>query len=160
VNKTNNILLDINLRIKETSYKKLKSIKVWYKNTVEPKTNNKELLNYIIDEFIKYKQLGYIDNCDVKKELKESKPWLHSLRIDNNFDPSMLERIDAIKEFFENKNDKKTTNEIIDYCLSLLFDLYPEINEILDRNKLIKQKDMIEKGIKKSQITAQKSMVL
>jgi hypothetical protein len=143
MSKTNNVLLDINLRIKETSYKKLKSIKVWYTNTTKEKTNHKELLDYIINEFIKYKKLGYLNNGEIEQELQNCKDWIKHYRIDNNFEPTIYEKIEAVKQYFENNNNKKTTNEIIDYCLGLLFDLYPEINEILEKNKIPEKKKEI-----------------
>lgn len=146
-----NKIKNMNIRIKKISYEKMKSIKVWYNSIFKTKINTIELMDYIIDEFIKYKHLDYIDINDIKQELRELKGDLKYYRIDNNFDPSIQEIIEASKEYFYNKNEKKTTNEIISYCLSLLLDLHPEINQVLDKNKLIKQKKEIEKATIKKQ---------
>jgi hypothetical protein len=138
-------ILDINIRAWKITYEKIKRIKVWYKATIKPKTNYLELLDFIVDQFIIYKRLDYINTNDVKEQLDSCKPVLKYYRIDTNFDPSIQEIVEACKEYFESKNEKKTTNEITKYCYTLLLDLHPEIVEILDKNKLIKQKSEIEK---------------
>src|SRR6476620_1846434 len=153
-------ILDINLRIKKSSYEKIKSIKSWYNSIKKPRQNTKELIDIILDDFIINNHLEYINVDNTKKELKGLEYTLKYYRIDSNFNPSISEKIEAVKQFFENKNEKKTTNEIIEYCLSILIDIHPEVNDILDKNKLIKQKNEIDKAMKNKQMEVAQGRML
>lgn len=144
--------MDINLRIKKISYEKIKSIKTWYVAKNKKNINYKELVDYILNGFIKYEELDYIQKEDISDEIQTCNQYIKYFRIDNNFDPYVYEKIEAVKQYFEKKDDKKTINEVVDYSLSLVFDLYPEINEILEKNRITKQKKEIKKAIEKKRI--------
>lgn len=144
--------MDINLRIKKISYEKIKSIKTWYVAKNKKNINYKELVDHILNGFIKYEELDYIQKEDISDEIQTCNQYIKYFRIDNNFDPYVYEKIEAVKQYFEKKDDKKTINEVVDYSLSLVFDLYPEINEILEKNKITKQKKEIKKAIEKKRI--------
>lgn len=144
------MLLDINLRIEKSSYDILKSIKNWYNSKHKKIKNNKELVDYIFNEFIRFNKLDYIvmNPEEVKDQLNALSFSMKYHKIDN-LDPSIHEIIESCKQYFESKNEKKTINDVIKYSLSLLIDLHPEINEILEKNRLIKLKDGIEKSEEK-----------
>ena len=133
----------INITILKSTYEELKSIKKWYNRTNRTNIPYKALIGHIIHEYIRFKGLSYIYNTD--KDLIEYECKMY--RIDPNLKPTTKEVFDAIHEHIEEQTKSKKNLDYIALVIALSYlEQHPEIKERLEKDKLIKLKELIEKA--------------
>lgn len=142
-----NIQQTINIRIIKKSYYKLNRIKKWYNTINNTNIKQKDLFEYIINDFIKNKELDYILQEHDEEDIRKEKFIMKKFRIDNNISPTAREYIQAIREYLKNDNIKNTDDIIIE--MGKLYEkTYPEIKKILQNNEYIKRHILVEKADK------------
>jgi len=141
----------INIQIFRKSYDKINRIKKWYNSLNNTKITQKELVDYIINEFIDIKQLNYISKDPDSEDIKYKQSAMKYFRIDTNLDPTAKEYIEAIKQYLKKSSEsKKNTNDVIIEIGRVYSELHPDVKTILQNNKFIKQSILVEKAMEKS----------
>lgn len=142
-----NIQQTINIRIIKKSYYKLNRIKKWYNTINNTNIKQKDLFEYIINDFIKNKELDYILQEHDEEDIRKEKFIMKKFRIDNNISPTAREYIQAIREYLKNDNIKNIDDIIIE--MGKLYEkTYPEIKKILQNNEYVKRHILVEKADK------------
>lgn len=136
----------INIEIDRTTYNKINRVKKWFNVKFRSNSNKKKVVDYVIDEFIRNNNIDYILNDNIlPSSISGYDKFLKDFRSDISLESTLKEDIKCIQEFMEEQRDKKISiNHVVRIALTEYIQNHPELQSVIQRNKYIKQKILMD----------------